>query len=387
MFNNLVGFTMVNKVFFSVVVFILFFLSLGVNVVIAKNPVYSIFYLVLFFITGSCLIALFGYDYLALIFILVYVGAIAVLFLFVIMILDIKIVNKPTIFHKVTSIDFVGHCTILLVIFCIFSPNFFFFFNMFLAFFFVCWYYFMMAMWPFFDFIVLMGDPIFSPICLIDPYFFMQFEGFEELPQCVHSLVDNSWKIFSFHNIFEVCSLLSGYFYKVLYCVYPSNWYFLLNDYKVDFRIIDIFWVFKYEGVNICEMTRHSLESECDIDMKCIECVEQSRANLLKLGKFIAYFKAVEEIYSNVLDDIRLCELDVNHILWVDFDSSVKNLQVLYTDFTLWFILCGGILLVAMISCISLALPSKQNSFNKKLSFKFSKRLKKVNFKSSENYN
>ncbi|CAM9109737.1 unnamed protein product [Sphacelaria rigidula] len=85
---------MINKVFLSIIVSIIFFISLGLNVVTSKNPVYSIFYLVLLFITGACLIALFGCDYLSLIFILVYVGAIAVLFLFVIMILDIKIVNK-----------------------------------------------------------------------------------------------------------------------------------------------------------------------------------------------------------------------------------------------------------------------------------------------------
>lgn len=44
----------------------------------------------------------------------------------------------------------------------------------------------------------------------------------------------------------------------------------------------------------------------------------------------------------------------------IDYDSSVKNFQILYTDFTSLFIICGGVLLIAMTSCISLALPSRQ---------------------------
>lgn len=380
---------MVNNIFFSIVASIVFFLSLGLNVVTAKNPVYSIFYLVLFFITGSCLIALFGYDYLSLIFILVYVGAIAVLFLFVIMILDIKIINKPTIFHKITSIDFIGHCVILLVIFCLFSPNFF-LFNTLLAFFFYCWYFFMLAMWPFLDFINILEGPLFSSMCLNDPLFFYAISAFSDLSKCFENLIYiHIWEIVSFYNLLEVCSLLSSYFYKVLYCVYPWDWYFLLNDYKVDFRMTDIILLTDIEGLNICKLTRFCDLSavECEFDFKCIECVESSRENLLKLNKFILYFKAVEHIYSNFMSDTGLGLLHHNNILWVDFDSSVKNLQILYTDFTLWFILCGGVLLVAMVSCISLALPSKQESVLKKPTYKFVNRLKRVVIINNENHN
>lgn len=212
---------MVNNILFSIVASIVFFLSLGLNVVTAKNPVYSIFYLVLFFITGSCLIALFGYDYLSLIFILVYVGAIAVLFLFVIMILDIKIINKPTVLHKITSIDFIGHCMILLVIFCLFSPNFF-IFNTFLAFFYYCWYFFMLAMWPFFDFINLIEGPLFSTMCLNDPSFIYLISTCTDVFKHFDNFINfHILEIFSFLNTLEVYSLLSSYFYKVLYCTYP----------------------------------------------------------------------------------------------------------------------------------------------------------------------
>ncbi len=51
---------------------------------------------------------------------------------------------------------------------------------------------------------------------------------------------------------------------------------------------------------------------------------------------------------------------EASYLFKVDYDSSVKNFQILYTDFTSLFIISGGVLLVAMTSCISLALPSRQ---------------------------
>ena len=54
-----------------------------------KNPVHSVFYLVLVFIHASGLLCLLGLEYFALLQLLVYVGALAVMFLFVVMLLDI----------------------------------------------------------------------------------------------------------------------------------------------------------------------------------------------------------------------------------------------------------------------------------------------------------
>jgi NADH-quinone oxidoreductase subunit J len=59
-----------------------------------KNPVYSVLCLVLLFICGSILLLVLGADFLGFVFILVYVGAVAVLFLFVVIILDIKLASK-----------------------------------------------------------------------------------------------------------------------------------------------------------------------------------------------------------------------------------------------------------------------------------------------------
>jgi NADH-quinone oxidoreductase subunit J len=58
-------------------------------VVAAKNPVHSVLYLILAFVNAAGLFVLMGAEFLAMILIVVYVGAVAVLFLFVVMMLDV----------------------------------------------------------------------------------------------------------------------------------------------------------------------------------------------------------------------------------------------------------------------------------------------------------
>ena len=58
-------------------------------VIAAKNPVHSVLYLILTFVNASGLFVLMGAEFLAMILIVVYVGAVAVLFLFVVMMLDV----------------------------------------------------------------------------------------------------------------------------------------------------------------------------------------------------------------------------------------------------------------------------------------------------------
>jgi NADH-quinone oxidoreductase subunit J len=71
-----------------------FFFSTGIwvaatLVVRSKNPVHSVFYLVLLFCNASALLFMLGLEFFALLNIYVYVGALAVMFLFVVMLLDI----------------------------------------------------------------------------------------------------------------------------------------------------------------------------------------------------------------------------------------------------------------------------------------------------------
>src|SRR5690349_24749246 len=58
-------------------------------VISAKNPVHSVLYLILAFFNAAGLFLLMGAEFLAMILIVVYVGAVAVLFLFVVMMLDV----------------------------------------------------------------------------------------------------------------------------------------------------------------------------------------------------------------------------------------------------------------------------------------------------------
>src|ERR1700757_3913950 len=61
----------------------------AIMVIAAKNPVHSVLFLILAFVNAAGLFVLMGAEFLAMILIVVYVGAVAVLFLFVVMMLDV----------------------------------------------------------------------------------------------------------------------------------------------------------------------------------------------------------------------------------------------------------------------------------------------------------
>ena len=62
----------------------------GVMVISARNPVHSVLYLILAFFNAAGLFVLMGAEFLAMILVVVYVGAVAVMFMFVVMMLDIN---------------------------------------------------------------------------------------------------------------------------------------------------------------------------------------------------------------------------------------------------------------------------------------------------------
>jgi NADH-quinone oxidoreductase subunit J len=61
----------------------------GLFTVLARNPVHSVLWLILAFISSAGLFVLLGAEFVAMLLVIVYVGAVAVLFLFVVMMLDI----------------------------------------------------------------------------------------------------------------------------------------------------------------------------------------------------------------------------------------------------------------------------------------------------------
>ncbi len=77
--------------FISFYLFAIILIISALKVVTAKNSVHSVLYLVLCFITASCLWIMLEMEFLALALIVIYVGAVMVLFLFVVMMLDVDI--------------------------------------------------------------------------------------------------------------------------------------------------------------------------------------------------------------------------------------------------------------------------------------------------------
>ena len=83
----------------------------SVMVISVQNPVHSVLFLILSFISSICILLLLECEFFSLMFIIIYVGAIAVLFLFVVMMLDVKYVTlnkKDAIKYVPFAIIFIG---------------------------------------------------------------------------------------------------------------------------------------------------------------------------------------------------------------------------------------------------------------------------------------
>lgn len=79
-----------------------------------QNPVHSVLCLILLFVNGSGLLLLLGFEFLGLVLLVVYVGAIAVLFLFIVMMMDLKGVNLR---HSLISYYPFGVIMLLIIFF------------------------------------------------------------------------------------------------------------------------------------------------------------------------------------------------------------------------------------------------------------------------------
>ncbi len=72
-------------------------------VISARNPVHSVLFLILAFCNGAGLFLLAGAEFLAMILVVVYVGAVAVLFLFVVMMLDVDFAELKQGFQQIST--------------------------------------------------------------------------------------------------------------------------------------------------------------------------------------------------------------------------------------------------------------------------------------------
>ena len=84
----------------------------AIMVTVSKNTVHSVFFLILDFISISCLFIMIGAEFLGMIMLIVYVGAVAVLFLFVVMMLNVAQQKNQWLLSEASS----GHIPIGLII-------------------------------------------------------------------------------------------------------------------------------------------------------------------------------------------------------------------------------------------------------------------------------
>src|ERR1700681_4627053 len=75
-------------------------------VISARNPVHAVLFLILAFFNAAGLFVLLGAEFLAMILVIVYVGAVAVLFLFVVMMLDVDFSELRSGYTRYTPVAF-----------------------------------------------------------------------------------------------------------------------------------------------------------------------------------------------------------------------------------------------------------------------------------------
>jgi len=99
--------------------FSFFAIFFAFGVILSKNPVHSILCLILVFFNSACLLIILGAEFLAMLLVIVYVGAVAVLFLFVVMLLHIKLVKVNTLVYRYMPISMIFGFFFLLELFFI----------------------------------------------------------------------------------------------------------------------------------------------------------------------------------------------------------------------------------------------------------------------------
>ena len=91
----------------------------GFFVFLSANPMHSVLFLILTFCCSACILFIFSVDFLGLVFIMIYVGAVAILFLFVVMMLDVK----------TSLLESTSHTSVILSVGAFFFIQVFFFIN------------------------------------------------------------------------------------------------------------------------------------------------------------------------------------------------------------------------------------------------------------------
>src|SRR3981189_3792211 len=72
-------------------IFAILSIFLGIFIIVTKNPIISVLYLILLFSSVSCYLIFIGVKFIGLSYLLVYVGAVSILFLFILMLINIRV--------------------------------------------------------------------------------------------------------------------------------------------------------------------------------------------------------------------------------------------------------------------------------------------------------
>jgi NADH-quinone oxidoreductase subunit J len=110
---------MIASLFFYL--FALMTIASGVMVISARNPVHAVLFLILAFFNASGLFILMGAEFIAMLLVVVYVGAVAVLFLFVVMMLDINFADMREGFHRHLPIALIVGAVLFVELVLVFS--------------------------------------------------------------------------------------------------------------------------------------------------------------------------------------------------------------------------------------------------------------------------
>ena len=84
--------------------FAILVVSSGALTILSRNPVHSVLWLILAFFNAAGLMILLGAEFIAMLLVIVYVGAVAVLFLFVVMMLDIEVAQLRAGFARYAAL-------------------------------------------------------------------------------------------------------------------------------------------------------------------------------------------------------------------------------------------------------------------------------------------
>lgn len=110
-------------------IFYIFLITSSFLMILSNNPIYSVLFFISIFINTSIIFIFFNVDFLGIILLLVYVGAIAILFLFIIMMLNVKKIENENntyliIGFLIFSIFFIYFLYFLFNIFILYIPTF-----------------------------------------------------------------------------------------------------------------------------------------------------------------------------------------------------------------------------------------------------------------------